>query len=183
MHPTVRLTWRLAPYMVFTAAILLLVLLTFVALFIIEFQPASLFPLLGTIYLVVIWKMLIPYMSGTVLAKELKERAGKPIKVLRPGKQNFHFLKSTGWGYEMDHNIAIFVNPRQDKFTLTKYLYMLDPSSESFSDQLLEVAATNEKAFEEVSSKFHTGKYRASNDLRKYETASLVSDTIQDIVK
>jgi len=181
MKPTLRLTWRLAPYMFLSLLVLFLVVLMPVALLKVGLHTVSFFTLLWTVYLVTIFSMIIRDLGGTELAKELTERSGKPIKVFRPGKRNYRFMKRLGWYYE--DRYAVFVNPRMDRFSSVKYLYLLDPSSTELSDQLLEVAATNWKAFEEISSKVSSGKYRASSDLRKYESAVAVSESIADIMK
>ncbi len=181
MKPILRLTWRLAPYMVVGSAVLLLIALLLVAVFTLGLLGVGFFTLMWTIYLVVMLTMIVRDLGGTALAKELTERHGKPIKVFRPGKKNCRFMKRLGWYYE--ERYAVFVNPRVDKFSLVKYLYLLDPSVTEFSDQLLEVAVTNEKSFEEISNKVSSGKYRASRDLRKYEGAMAVSEAIADIMK
>jgi|GEM_PF-1984756 len=182
-NPTLRLTRRLAPYVLYSFIILALVVLMFAALFLGKFHHSNLLILLGGIWCVAIYRMIILYMGGTTLARELKERAGKPIKVFYPGRKNFRFLKGLGWISATGTYYPVFISPCQDKYTFTKHLFMLDPSSDDFSDQLLEVAATNEKAFQEISSKVSTGKYRASRDLRMFEDANAVSEAITDTMK
>ena len=183
MKPTLRLTWRLAPYTIVGSLIVLLIALVFVAMFTVDMFGVSFFTLLWTFYFVVMCWMMTKELGGNELAKELKLRNGKPIKVFRPGKKNYRFMKRLGWGYRAEDCYAVFVNPRMDKFSFVKYLYQLDPSVDEFSDQLLEVAVTNEKAFKEISNKVSSGKYRASSDLRKYEGATAVSESIADIMK
>ena len=183
MKPALRLTWRIAPYMLFSVMALFVVVSTAALLLTGLHGALSLFILLWTIYLVVVVKMIVQYMGGAELAKELKERGGKPVKVFRPGKKNCRFIAGLGWGYEWTNSIVVFVNPRQDKYTLTKHLFLLDPRSTDFSNQLLEVAVVSEKALKEISSKVSSDKYRASSDLRVYESALAISESIQDIVK
>lgn len=183
LKPALRLTWRLAPYTLYSFVILLMVLLMYIVILTIGIQGLSIITLIGAIYSVYVWKLITSSLGGQVVVKELKERAGKPIKVFRPGKKNYRFMDKLGWGYETKDCYIVFVNPRTDKFSFTKYLYLLDPDSKDFSNQLLEVAATNEKAFEEISSKVQSGKWRASSDLRKFEDATAVSNAIADIMK
>jgi hypothetical protein len=183
MNPTLRLAKRLMFYTFFSIGILLLLLFQVLAILLFGLHGVTLFTLLWTIYLVAVWRLLTKYMGGGELAKELKERGGRPIKVFRPGKKNYRFLKGLGWGYEWTNNIVVLVNPSQDKFSFTKHLFLLDPSSTDFSNQLLEVAVTNEKAFEEISCKVRIGERRASSDLRQYENAQAISETLADIMK
>ncbi len=184
MKPTLRLTWRLAPYMVYSLAILFMVLITFAVVLVVGLHGfKDLITLMGVIFCVFVWSMIVKGIGGNELTKELKERHGKPIKVFRPGKWNYRFMENFGWGYPEDYYYVVWVNPRVDKFSFVKYLYLLDPNGTEFSDQLLEVAVTNEKAFEKIASKVRSGKYHASSDLRKYEGATAVSEAIADIMK
>jgi hypothetical protein len=184
MKPTLRLTWRLAPYMLYGLAVLFLIVITFAAILIVGLHGGlDLITLLGVIFSIFAWSMITKGIGGNELTKELKERNGKPIKVFRTGKWNYRFMKNLGWGYPEDYYYVVWVNPLMDKFSFVKYLYLLDPNVTEFSNQLLEVAVTNEKAFEEISSKVRSGKYRASSDLRKYEGAIAVSESIADIMK
>ncbi len=183
MNPTLRLTWRLAPYMFFALGGLLLVALELTVLILIGVHGLDALTVIGTIYLAYVCKMIVEYMGGNVIVNELGERNGKPIKVFRPGKKNIRFLKKLGWYHDLGNYYPVLVNPREGKFSLTKHLFMLEPGSEKFSDQLLEVAATNAVAYEEIAKKVQTSKYCASSDLRKFEKANAISESIKDIVK
>ena len=182
LKPVLRLTWRLAPYMYFTFLSVLAAIFIILGL-IINFHHTTLLYLPSMLGAIALGLWIGRHFGENAISAELHDRAGKPIKVFRPGKKNYRFLKTSKWNYEIQSCYLVLVNPRTSKYSFVKYLYLLDPSSEDFSNQLLEVAATNEKAFEEISSKVQSGKWRASSDLRKFEGATAISEAISDIMK
>ena len=114
---------------------------------------------------------------------ELRDRAGKPIKVLRLGMRNIRFLDKLGFSYFQGKYYPVIVNPKPGRFTFVKYLYMPTVYSSTFSDELLEIAAINQPAYDEITKKIEHYRWSTSYDASNAQKADMVAKSIQNIMK
>jgi hypothetical protein len=180
MKPTFRLVRRTAFSVIFMAPLVLYA--TAYLLLGLNGEPLYLWAFAFTFVVAIGVGILFRRLIESELISELKERNGKPIKVVKLGKWNVHFLDRFGFFNAREDQYPVLVNPKPGRYTFVKYLYMPAVNSKTLSDELLEIAATSQPAYEEIAKKIERHKWTTKYDAQSAETANTVAQSIADIL-